>query len=210
MPRRRGGKCPPGNLCIDNTIFVLIIVLFCLLIYFISRLFLGKGNSTTTSMMSYFPFPNRLHSIKMPKFGIGLSMNPRDILNNPYLPPLRNGHYVPSDSSDPRGVPINVPTRGFRSEWKQKGILTRVNGDETILPLMARPLYSNRQKWQYYTMSDKNNSVKLPVVKNGKSCTNEYGCDEIFSGDTVYVEGYGDTFKATVYENNSAEYIPFI
>ena len=46
-------------------------------------------------MMSYFPFPNRLHSIKMPKFGTGLSMNPRDILNNPYTPPLRNGHYFP-------------------------------------------------------------------------------------------------------------------
>ena len=35
MPRRRGGKCPPGNLCIDNTLFILIIVLFCLLIYFL-------------------------------------------------------------------------------------------------------------------------------------------------------------------------------
>ena len=45
MPRRRGGKCPPGNLCIDNTLFILIIVLFCLLIYFISKLFLSKGEN---------------------------------------------------------------------------------------------------------------------------------------------------------------------
>ena len=207
---RKRGKCPPGNLCIDNTLFILIIVLFCLLIYFISRLVLQNRGVNKSSIFSYLPFSDRMHTVKMPKFGIGLSMDPRDVLRNPYLPPLRNNNYFPSDSSDPRGIPINVPTRGFRSEWKQKGILTRTNGEETILPLMARPLYSNRQKWQYYTMSDKNNSVKLPVVKNGKSCTNEYGCDEIFSGDTVYVEGYGDTFKATIYENNSAEYIPFI
>ena len=32
----------------------------------------------------------------------------------------------------------------------------------------GKTLYSNRQKWQYYTMSDKNNSVKLPVVKMEK------------------------------------------
>ena len=85
-----------------------------------------------------------------------------------------------------------------------------MNGEETILPLMARPLYSNRQKWQYYTISDKNNMVKLPISKSGRSCTNDYGCDELFNGDNVYVEGYNDTFKVTVYENNTPEYIPFI
>lgn len=207
---RKKVKCPPGHLCIDNVVLLLLIILGILIFFFITNIILKKTNSQV-AMSQYFPLlNNRHHFMTMPKFGMGITMNPRDILSNPYVPPLRNGHYFPKDSSDPRGVPINVPTRGFRSEWKQKGILTRINGEETILPLMARPLYSNRQKWQYYTMSDKNNSVKLPVVKNGKSCTNEYGCDEIFNGDTVYVEGYGDTFKATIYENNSAEYIPFI
>ena len=73
---------------------------------------------------------------------------------------------------------------------------------------MGRPMYSNRQKWQFYTLSDKNNSVKLPISKNGKSCTGDYGCDELFNGDSVFVEGYNDAFKATIYENNTPEYIP--
>ena len=60
---------------------------------------------------------------------------------------------------------------------------------------MGRPLYTNRSKWQYYTMTDKQNSIKLPISKNGKSCTQEYGCDEIMNGDVVYVEGYKDTLK---------------
>jgi hypothetical protein len=85
-----------------------------------------------------------------------------------------------------------------------------VNGPETILPLMGRPLFTNRDKWQFYTMSDKNNSIKLPVTNAGKSCTGEYGCDNLYNGDTVYVEGYNDAFKVTMYDNAVMKYIPFI
>ena len=64
-----------------------------------------------------------------------------------------------------------------------------------ILPVMGRSIYHNSNKWQYYTMSDKTNAIKLPMSHNGRSCTSEYGCDELSSGDTVYVEGYNDAFK---------------
>ena len=37
-------------------------------------------------------------------------------------------------------------------------------------------------------MSDQNNSIKLPINRNGRSCTNEYGCDCLFNGDSVYVD----------------------
>ena len=51
-------------------------------------------------------------------------------------------------------------------------------------------------------MSDQNNSIKLPISNNGKSCTSEYGCDNLYNGDNVYVEGYNDAFKVTMYDNN--------
>ena len=76
--------------------------------------------------------------------------------------------------------------------------------------LLGRPVFTNRDKWQYYTMSDQNNSVKLPVSQNGKSCTNEYGCNRLYDGDTVYVEGFNDIFRVTVYDNNVMEYIPYL
>ena len=79
-----------------------------------------------------------------------------------------------------------------------------------ILPLMGRPLFSNRDKWNFYTMSDKNNMIKLPVTVKGKSATNEYGVDNLYNGDTVYVEGYNDAFKVTVYDNQVQRYIPFL
>ena len=109
-----------------------------------------------------------------------------------------------------RGIPINIRTQSFDTAYRQVGILTRINGTETILPIMGRPLHANRNKWQFYTMSDRNQNLKLPLSNGGKSCTGEYGCDNLTSGDNVYVEGYNDAFKVTSYENSVMRYIPFI
>ena len=53
-----------------------------------------------------------------------------------------------------------------------------------------------------------NLQAKLPVKVKGRNCSGEYGCDEILNGDEVYVEGYNETFKATIYENGLFSYIP--
>jgi len=79
-----------------------------------------------------------------------------------------------------------------------------------ILPLMGRPLITNRDKWNYYTMTDKSAMIKLPITSKGRSCTNEYGCDSLYNGDTVLVEGYGDAFRVTMYDNQVMRYIPYL
>jgi hypothetical protein len=110
-------------------------------------------------------------------------------------------------------MPINVSTNigAVETTYRQMGILTPVNGSSNkILPLMGRPVNVSRDYWQYYTMSDQNNSIKLPVIRNGKSATNEYGCPKIYNGDSVYVEGYGEAFKTTIYDNDTIRYIPYI
>ena len=58
--------------------------------------------------------------------------------------------------------------------------------------------------------NDKNNSVKLPVSKNGRSATQEYGVDELYNGDVVYVEGYNEAFKVKIYDNNQPQYIHYL
>jgi len=139
----------------------------------------------------------------------GIFNHPSSVFLNPHAPPLKNGMYHPGNSSDPRGVPINIPTQSTNSEYSQMGVLTRENGKETILPLMGRVLITNRSKFQYYTISDKSN-VKLPIYNKNKNSMNEYGCDELFNGDKVYVEGYRDVFIVSIYENSSPRYIPYI
>ena len=137
-------------------------------------------------------------------FHLGTRPSMEDVLLDPYKAPLRDDRYFPSRGG---GMPINVPTQSVNTTYRQVGILTK--GD-TILPLMGKPLFTNRDKWNFYTMNDKNNMIKLPLSNKGKSCTNEYGCDNIYNGDTVYVEGYNSSFNATVYDNQVMQYIPFL
>ena len=119
-------------------------------------------------------------------------------ISHPYVPP---GH-----------IPVNVSTNiGQRqTNYTQVGILTPSGGNDKILALMGRQLHTSRQKWQYYTISDNNNSVKLPVIKNGRSCTNEYGCDELYDDDVISVPPYNNEFRVKIYEFDSPRYIPYI
>ena len=188
-------RCPPGVICIENITIIFIIIVFCLAGLVLYK-FVGNGVKHARNQNNY-------SGSIMPKFNSVFSNSPTNTLMNPFAPPLKNSNYFQRDNT--RGIPINVNTRGFDTSYKQVGILTRnvqVQGEEVILGVLGRPLHSNRSKWQYYTMNDKSNSIKLPMSHNGRSCTSEYGCDELMSGDTVYVEGYNDAFKVTIYENS--------
>lgn len=198
-------KCQPGVICIENvTLFFITIIIF-VLVYYFYKINQKKG----TTMESFYQPLNNCGLYSKPS--MVYSNQPGNVLLNPFYPPLKNAD-LQIHSSDIRGVvPINVQTRGYTdTSYGQVGILTRVNGPEMILPLMGRRLYSNRDKWQYYCISDQNNSIKLPVSYNGKNCTGEYGCDNLHNGDTIYVEGYNSVFKVTIYENDSPRYIPII
>jgi hypothetical protein len=229
-------KCPPGVICFENITLVLFLVIACIIIYLAYSQF---NRNTSTPSYSSNQNSNIIESSRndyggrggggggggggfldlIPSFGSGYTRGPADVLLNPYTPPLRDDRYFNQYGSsslgvamggDVRGgVPINVPTRSVNSAYRQVGILTRVNGPETILSLMGRPLFPSRDKWQFYTMSDKNQSVKLPVTYKKRSCTSDQGCDNIYNGDTVYVEGYNDAFKATIYDTAMQYSIPY-
>ena len=198
MPKR----CPPGVICIEN-----ITIIFALLIVCGVLVFMNMKTRTNNIIIK-----EQQHSTGIfPQQGYGFSNLESDVLMNPYNAPLKDNRVNPIGNLDPRGTPINIPTQGVNTSYRQVGILTRLNGDgENILPLMGKPLITSRDKWNYYTMTDKNNMIKLPITHKGKSGTNEYGCDSLYNGDTIYVEGYNDAFKVTMYENNTMQYIPHL
>ena len=219
-------KCPPGVFCIENyTLGILILIIFCVLIY------LWKNNNSinnkTKNLLNDTNINSKLDNIMSNinntinnTINSNLHTRPNsiysskndDVLLNPYAPPNKDDRYImsPINNLDIRGMPINIRTQGMDTSYRQVGILTRITGPETILPLMGRPLIAGRDTWNFYTMSDKNNMVKLPITFKNKNCTSEYGCDNIYNGDTVYVEGYNDAFKVTMYENNTMRYIPYL
>jgi len=205
-----GKKCIPGLFCIENmTLFLLIVIVILLIYVWYTQLVKPMRNiEKDQSKIIVVNTPNTNHLAS-----ISTRNNP---MNDPYAPPLKNdGIYYPTDSGDIRGIPLKVPinieTRGLNMEYQQVGILTRSHSNnDMILPLMGRRNLAGRDKWQYYTISNTGNlNTKLPISVNGKSCTNEYGCDQVYNGDIVYVEGYKDTFIATIYENNLFRYLPY-
>lgn len=199
-------KCPPGVICIENvTILFILIVVAGIFLLFNKR----SGNNLQREKIIIKDNSSSLFGM-FPKPRFSFSNLSSDVLLNPHSPPLRDDRVYRTDMNDPRGVPINVSTRAVDTSYRQVGILTRMGGPEMILPLMGRPLYTSRDKWNFYTMSNENSMVKLPITFKNKSCTNEYGCDNMYNGDTVYVEGYNDTFKVTMYDNQVMRYIPFL
>jgi hypothetical protein len=208
-----GKKCIPGVICIENmTLFILVLILIVVsYLYYKTYLKENEGNQTQkngyeTSYM-LVPLPTNTTILTSGAPAIDTRNSP---MNNVYSPPVKDGTYFRRDSGDPRGLPINVQTRSVNDSYQQMGILTGKNR-ELILPLMGRQLTTGNYKWQYYTMTTTGNmNTKLPISMNGKSCTSEYGCDNLSNGDVVYAEGYSDTFRVTLYENATFNYIPFV
>ena len=219
-------RCPPGVICIENVTILIIAIVLIIIFYLIYLNIVRSHTNNTNNIIIKKEKEERTDGVEGLGFfgggggggtGLGFFTRPNygytnlpgDVLMNPYMPPLRDERYLVAAGR----MPINVSTNigAVETTYRQMGILTPVNGSSNkILPLMGRPVNVSRDYWQYYTMSDQNNSIKLPVIRNGKSATNEYGCPKIYNGDSVYVEGYGEAFKTTIYDNDTIRYIPYI
>ena len=204
-------RCRPGVICIENTSLFLIFLLILIILGFI---YMNYSKPVTIKDTNNI----RIETREQPAGGYYNTLIPswpynnlpgKDVLLNPYSPPLSDERYFV-----PNVVPINVPTNigAVNTSYRQMGILTpfRESSEDKILPLMGRPLFVNRDKWNYYTISNQHNNVKLPIIFKKKNGLNDYGVDQIYNGDIVYVEGYQHSFKATIYENDTIRYLPFL
>jgi hypothetical protein len=213
-------KCPPGVLCIENITMVFVVLIILFVVYFV---YSNSSNERKESQkeddilnrrqsrLDFIPqFPNFPYRNLLPP------AVPGDVLLNPYAPPLSDERYlIPQMNIIPPGtVPINISTNvgAVDTSYRQVGILNPTNkpNKDNVLPLMGRPVFTNRDKWQYYTIGNQFNSVKLPIIVKGKSGLNEYGVDRLYNGDTIYIEGLNDVYRATIYDNDTIKYLPFI
>ena len=218
-------RCPPGIICIESITSLFFTVIIVGIVGFF--IYVSYNNSQNQEqkeqgqwqqnqwqqnqgqLQTNYPYSNLYNGIRDNMMD-NTPIN--GVLTNPYDAPYKDERYlVPKQG---QAVPINVSTNigAVDTSYRQIGIITPLNGNTTnnILPLMGRPLYTSRQKWQYYTISNQHNNVKLPISVKGRSALNDYGVDELYNGDTVYVEGYNDAFKVTVYDNSTIKYLPVL
>jgi hypothetical protein len=162
---------------------------------------------------------------------------PPNVLQNPYAAPMKDERYLVGPPMVPINVSTNPGA--VDSSYRQVGILSpnsggrmggrdckkcklgqcdgscgsgglNNGGSDDLLILMGRPLFTNRDTWQYYAISNQRNGVKLPVRVGGKNATNEYGVRELYGGEVITVEGYNRRYRVEMYETDTIRYLPYM
>ena len=105
--------------------------------------------------------------------------------------------------------PKNLPEYN-NTEYQQIGILTSEEQDKEpiILPLFSRKINNRKDRYNYYTSTDKNNMLRLPINFDNMNCDEEIGCREIYNNDKITIDNiYKDRiFTATLYKLNAPKY----
>ena len=118
---------------------------------------------------------------------------------------------VKADTTNPN-IPPHFPQdqpRYNSSTYQQIGLLTSEEADKEpiVLPLFGRKIPNRSDRWQYYTATDKNNMMRIPLTYQNRDCEDDVGCNEIYTGDQLQVSIYqGRTFTATVYRTQAPSY----
>lgn len=224
--------CPVGFFCFDKNTFMLLIIACIMFVVF----YINKNNSSINKLNDYIQnnnnklqsqlieltnqnkkLDNKLENNKH-QIGIGnqIADEARYLANkdlsriiNPLVPPERSYPYKINQI----GIPVNIPTRGYSTGYQQVGVLIENGDDENkkLLPLYGEQTWPGSRQWKYYTSSDGYQSVKLPVIINNRNCQGSNGCNEIYDGETIKVQGYNEkNFKANIYKLDGPRYIPYI
>lgn len=73
------------------------------------------------------------------------------------------------------------------------------SGAHGMIPLYARPSPTHRHRYNYYTRNSNEYLIRLPIIKDGRDCTNNLGCDELYDKDVVHVPGVPDPLTVHMY-----------
>ena len=139
------------------------------------------------------------------------SNNSVKVNSSPACPACPSCPVCPSCPKIENSIPIypkELPSYDNNREYQQVGILTSNDDTEPIiLPLFSKRANNHRDRWNYYTTTDKNTMLRLPISHNNTKCDDDIGCNEIYDGNTLYIEMYkGKTFTATIYKKQTLSY----
>ena len=89
------------------------------------------------------------------------------------------------------------PYKNYRPmEYQQVGILL---GTNETLPLYGKPSYAYNSRWNYYTTTPGQQIYPLPVTYEGRDCTEDIGCNEMYDNQPVNITGRSEPFTTKIY-----------
>jgi len=209
MPRR--DICPPGVLCITPSLIILVAVILIgvsALIYVINMQMHTQASrpiQVSTPIEMQMPMQQPV-SINVERGGDDRYTRAPKPLRNWLTPVDLDGAVVGSMPVFNSGsVPV-IATRGLPEAYQSMGIVTTPSGE--LLPLYGRRLASRSDRFNYYTRSDTNNPIPLPINHKRRDCQDDVGCEELFDGEQVEIIPTKQKGTVTIYRFNGPTYIP--
>lgn len=75
--------------------------------------------------------------------------------------------------------------------------------DTHMFPLYGRASPTNAHRWNYHTVTDRLSNIRLPIQSmDGRDCTLDMGCNELYEGDQVSVPGFPGVFTVHTYHTD--------
>lgn len=195
--------CPPGVFCITPG-FLLLLTLLASILFLILRV-------PTVSLSS-----KTLNSVEKRQDPVQLQIyQEAPIVNDKYMrPPRPQRFWDAGPELPPRGGLIapdggyifQEPTRGLPEQYQSMGVLKTNTGQ--LLPLYGRRTAYRSDRFNYYTRTDTNNPVPLPISYKRKDCQDDIGCEELSSGDEISIVPTGEQANATIYRFDGPMYLP--
>ena len=198
MVLRAKNICPPGVFCITPGILILLMLLLIggALLY----IKLDQQQQQQPVNVSVMTPPTQVTSV-VQDGRYAMPPRPQRIWDiGPEIP--TRGALVPPDG----GYILNQRTRGFPDTYQQMGLLK--TGDGQLLPLYGRRTAARSDRFNYYTRTDTNNPIPLPIQMGRRDCQDDIGCNELMSGEDVQIPATGQHAQATLYRFDGPQYIP--
>ena len=197
----RKGICPPGVVCLSNTLGVVLTIAIAIALYFVYQ----AVTMNRTGQPSFLETQKPIQIVNQipPVMGGGgddrYTRAPEPLRFWQTGPDLR-GAMIP-----PGAVPINVSTRGLPQAYQQMGLIK--TGDQ-LLPLYGRQTAYRSDRYNYYTRTDTYNPIQVPIRYEKRDCMDSIGCEELLGGENIKIAGLGKEGNVEVYKFDGPTYIP--
>jgi hypothetical protein len=225
-------ECPEGSFCFRKESFGIWLILITIILFYFYYKMSRKVSKTNIYKEKIIELENTLKELNNKLSNISSTKKREEIvkdINNLeeqrelYYRRIRDPLEVPYktyeftkgvqsnvDKYTPKQL-INIPTRGMPTDFQPIGVLTNIDTkkEPNILQLFGRPLWIGSNKWQYYTSSDNYQSIKIQVVSKRRECLSDLGCEELYTGDTVFIPSYGMNFRVDLYRFDKPQYVPY-
>ena len=216
-------NCPNGYYCFKVNLFnisVIVIILLIFVLYYYSYRNLSdkidiKISENKKEDMVNYDFRNnsyndtqpQIANFQLPQLPPPPELLPINNINDKFLDRIINPLTPPEQTYLNPSIPINIPTRGESEPYQQIGFLVDKRNQSNLMPLFGRQTYPGSSNWNYYTNSIEN--IKQSLIINNQNCMDNKGCNEVYTGDNIKLQGTKGKYKVEKYNYSQPRYIPF-